>query len=365
MIGGSGDWFDVQDTTIMMDNYNCLDVSKKARSICKTFCTGRVQFNGRGLVHQLPWPLADDPALVDSENSAFKGIVKARRCRYMSRMLCNITLPSNFNKGGSVTASEDGHSVTFCSTYSERTGYINDDIMKKRKIVSGSGDVANFGDDPSALGTGGLLVEPNCAERSITMDISKLEQRISTKEGALGIAFAIIFVESILDRSTQQLRSHVGGNIGNSYSTSQNAIHVKLTELTETRNDETEEAEREETMLCTASVACDDSVVADSRLQTLLQRFDNLRGSWNVRRREVNQPVDVAASSHEMQDIGNSADKLIDSERRQRIIDLETAHKIHREFLCRQDFTWPRKYEVAASINRLRGSYFTRKIFVG
>jgi predicted ABC-class ATPase len=55
VIGGSGDWFDVQDTTIMMDNYNCLDVTLKARSICKTFCTGRVQYNGRGLVHQLPW----------------------------------------------------------------------------------------------------------------------------------------------------------------------------------------------------------------------------------------------------------------------------------------------------------------------
>jgi hypothetical protein len=52
---GSGDWFDVQDTTIMMDNYDCLDVTTRVRSISKTFCTGRVQFNGQGLVHQLPW----------------------------------------------------------------------------------------------------------------------------------------------------------------------------------------------------------------------------------------------------------------------------------------------------------------------
>jgi hypothetical protein len=55
VIGGNGDWFDVQDTTIMMDNYECIDVTKKVSSISKTFCTGRVQFNGQGLVHQLSW----------------------------------------------------------------------------------------------------------------------------------------------------------------------------------------------------------------------------------------------------------------------------------------------------------------------
>lgn len=55
VVGGSGDWFDVQDTTIMMDNYECLDVTKRVVSISKTFCTGRVQYNGQGLVHQLSW----------------------------------------------------------------------------------------------------------------------------------------------------------------------------------------------------------------------------------------------------------------------------------------------------------------------
>jgi hypothetical protein len=28
----------------------------KSISIRKSFCTGRVQFNGKGLVHQLEWP---------------------------------------------------------------------------------------------------------------------------------------------------------------------------------------------------------------------------------------------------------------------------------------------------------------------
>ena len=56
VIGGSGDWFDVHDTVILLDNYVCKDMTKKAYSISKQFCTGRVTFNGRGLVHQLPWP---------------------------------------------------------------------------------------------------------------------------------------------------------------------------------------------------------------------------------------------------------------------------------------------------------------------
>jgi hypothetical protein len=56
VVGGAGDWFDVHDQTIMLDNYKVLDVTKRAKSISKTFCTGRVQYNGQGLVHQLEWP---------------------------------------------------------------------------------------------------------------------------------------------------------------------------------------------------------------------------------------------------------------------------------------------------------------------
>lgn len=53
--GGTGDWFDVLDVCLMMDNYHCLDVTMRAKSISKTFSNGRVQYNGRGLVHQLHW----------------------------------------------------------------------------------------------------------------------------------------------------------------------------------------------------------------------------------------------------------------------------------------------------------------------
>lgn len=78
VIGGSGDWLDVQDTTIMMDNYKCLDGTKRALSISKTFCTGRVQYNGRGLVHQLPWPFPDDD---DGDKATYR-----RRCVNLGRM---------------------------------------------------------------------------------------------------------------------------------------------------------------------------------------------------------------------------------------------------------------------------------------
>lgn len=53
--GGCGDWLDVQDTCLLLDNYACTDATQRARSISKTFCTGRVQYNGQGLVHQLRW----------------------------------------------------------------------------------------------------------------------------------------------------------------------------------------------------------------------------------------------------------------------------------------------------------------------
>lgn len=60
VIGGAGDWFDVQNCTVLMDNYQALDRTSRANSISKSFCTGRVQYNGRGLVHQLPWELNAD-----------------------------------------------------------------------------------------------------------------------------------------------------------------------------------------------------------------------------------------------------------------------------------------------------------------
>jgi hypothetical protein len=65
VVGGSGDWFDVQDTTLQLDDYACRDVTRRVLQISKTFCTGRVEYNGRGLVHQLPWTHELRPRLLD------------------------------------------------------------------------------------------------------------------------------------------------------------------------------------------------------------------------------------------------------------------------------------------------------------
>ena len=56
VVGGSGDWFDVQSTTLLMDNYECTNATARARRISKAFCSGHIQYNGQGVVHQLPWP---------------------------------------------------------------------------------------------------------------------------------------------------------------------------------------------------------------------------------------------------------------------------------------------------------------------
>jgi hypothetical protein len=355
VIGGSGDWFDVQDTTIMMDNYNCLDVSKKARSICKTFCTGRVQFNGRGLVHQLPWPLAEDPIPLSSDHSSDVDTMKEGV--RMGRMLCSIKLPSNFNQGGSVTASEDGHIVTFHSTCFGRTNCADDDNSKKRKVRSGSYDDLWLSDPSRALESKGI-------ERSITMDLSKLEQRISTKEGALGIAFAIIFVQSVLSDSQITYSPQSSSNSSNARSVTERTSNVNVKELGESKEIEVTEAALVKTFGSDESTACDDAELTDNRLSTLLRRFDSLRGSWHVRRHNVDRSIKMRTFSCEMQNLSSSAAEVVHSKSDQRFKDLEMAHKIHSEFLRLQDFTWPRSFEVAASINRMRGSYFTRKMFV-
>lgn len=55
VVGGSGDWLDVMDVTLRLDNFHCEDATRHARMISKAFSSGRVQYNGQGTVHQLPW----------------------------------------------------------------------------------------------------------------------------------------------------------------------------------------------------------------------------------------------------------------------------------------------------------------------
>jgi predicted ABC-class ATPase len=48
VVGGAGDYFDVADTVIMMDNYVPRDVTERARAIARELPTGRVQEGGPG-----------------------------------------------------------------------------------------------------------------------------------------------------------------------------------------------------------------------------------------------------------------------------------------------------------------------------
>jgi Predicted ATPase of the ABC class len=55
VVGGVGDWLDVPDAVVLMQNYECFDATTKARSISRQFSHGHVQYAGRGVVHRLPW----------------------------------------------------------------------------------------------------------------------------------------------------------------------------------------------------------------------------------------------------------------------------------------------------------------------
>ena len=141
VIGGSGDWFDVQDTTLQLDDYACLDVSRRVLQISKTFCTGRVEYNGRGLVHQLPWTHTDT----------------AER-RFDASQLA-------IGPGGAASAAAAGGGG------------------------GGGGGGVRASEDGQQLYYGPRLV----------LDLSKLEQKLPTIEGragALGIAAALAWIGS-------------------------------------------------------------------------------------------------------------------------------------------------------------------------
>ena len=267
VIGGSGDWFDVQDTTIMMDNYRCLDMSKRARSISKTFCTGRVEFNGRGLVHQLPWPELDD----DEE---YRG-------KYSTRHLIALLLPM---QRLSVSADDDGHSITF--------------VGENLHTITSN--------------------ETNNETVSIRIDLSKLEQRIATQAGALGIALAVLFcAEMVRQKSMGQ----------------------------------------------------------SQELIILLHRFQQVQGVWSDsqgiwsdhrNRNDTDKLVEAETTSYlvaPMDELYNEAD---DSNSQPKMSQVEEDYQIvvrlHRTMMGGKHFIWPRMFEALAAVNRLTTARFSTAI---
>ncbi|KAL3771862.1 hypothetical protein ACHAWU_004421 [Discostella pseudostelligera] len=59
VVGGVGDWLDVADAVVLMQDYVAYDGLKKARSVSYQFSYGHVQYAGRGVVHRLPWEVKE------------------------------------------------------------------------------------------------------------------------------------------------------------------------------------------------------------------------------------------------------------------------------------------------------------------
>jgi hypothetical protein len=69
VVGGVGDWLDVPDAVVLMQNYACHDATAKARSISRQFSHGHVQYAGRGVVHRLPWDKSGASAPVSNNGN--------------------------------------------------------------------------------------------------------------------------------------------------------------------------------------------------------------------------------------------------------------------------------------------------------
>ena len=357
MIGGSGDWFDVQDTTIMMDNYNCLDVTKKARSICKTFCTGRVQFNGRGLVHQLPWPcdFREEKNLENIDSSFIDDSIeigKKKEAFRAGRLLSHIELPCNLSDGGFISASENGHHITFFSSANLHSRRIKknceEHLSVKRKfidIIHSSGDATKADcDSCSNIGFNVDLDEISNDTNGIvdkkTLDLSKLEQRIMSKEGALGIALAVCFVYITLSSERNDGSTHCS-----------RGLNVLLRRFDRVRC--WKESVLRATGLVHVSTASSagspDSVAEALEIDLLVREIDPVLHGENI--------IDSGNAKNLSSD-GVRIDRVGIPHENQIASDFQMVLSIHRKLMNEESFVWPRIFEAAAAINRIRGTQF-------
>lgn len=344
VIGGCGDWFDVQDTTIIMDNYRCEDATKKARSICKTFCTGRVQYNGRGLVHQLPWP--------EHEN------------KNQGRTLKKIQLPDGFCSSGTVIAAEDGHSVSF---YSKVAPHDNTRISIIRRTED---SIVVVDDDEKNLCRSHTTDRDIASfERKMTVDLSRIEQMIPSKEGALGMALAMLFVHLVVEE--QVIPRITGASVCPDNEMSDTGHHVTEDIISECVT-EVVTSKRKLCRLPTdhMKVASRKAILVrdnrENQLLSLLVRFDNLRDHWGCfSSDEMSSGSSITSSSFRLQR-GPSKEyedgrevEISNSKQPQHKSDLILAIFIHDQIMNHQDFTWPRLNEAAAFLNRFRLTSFT------
>ena len=330
----------MQDTTIMMDNYHCLDVSKKARSICKTFCTGRVQFNGKGLVHQLPWP---SPGERDHEIQSSTSHVPHKR------MLSYMELPCSLEEGGHVTASEDGHSIIFrplqsrsSSSSDARNGST---VGIKRKNTARADDMKRTDNE-----TGNQYSHNDTC---ITIDLSRVEQRIATKEGALGIALAVCFVSIVLNSEYVDNTEESVPNDFN-YGVELSVVLGRFDNLRKHwRNTVVHDITRKGGGLRSSDST--DSIQRAVREECYLREECSLQDITSRTNTERLGDEEFPVVTGTVMEDNN---KYTDSHKIES--DLQLIYSVHEVMMGRQDFLWPSMFEAAAAVNRLRGTKFSR-----
>jgi hypothetical protein len=328
-----------------MDNYRCEDATKKARSICKTFCTGRVQYNGRGLVHQLPWPGHE------SSNEV--------------RTLKNVQLPKGFMNSGTVTAAEDGHSVTFCPKVFPHYESYGRELKRRKERPLDCDDDKNICRN---------MADGASLEKGTTVDLSRIEQMVPSKEGALGIALAILFVHSIMEL---QAASRIADP------TLSPQTDIRATDgLNSEKNSEGGRCKRKFSTVPTHEMDPDSCITSpnpfdsDNHLHSLLVRFDNLCDKWEcgtfsdslyserdtssgslTASPQLRQQTDLEICAVQGSKTMREAE-ISNFKQPRRPSDMTMAKYIHERLMNDQEFVWPRLNEAAASLNRFRLTSF-------
>ena len=343
----------------MMDNYNCLDVSKKARSICKTFCTGRVQFNGRGLVHQLPWPcdFREEKCLENNESSSIEDSVKGstkKEVFHVGRSLSHMELPCNLTDGGSISASENGHNITFYSSANHHSRRFerscDTNMSRKRKltdIIYSSGYIVKADLDgciniDSDVNSSEISNDTNRNVDNITLDLSKLEQRIISKEGALGIALAVCFVYLTLSSELNDGNMYNNRGLKNLLLRFDRVRCWKESVLWTTELNQISD---------TNSASSPDSVV-DIEAAEIDLSFRDTNSALH------DENVIDGAIFENLSTDRVSIDQVGSSQENQIASDFQMILSIYRKLMNEQNFVWPRLFEAAAAINRIRGTQF-------
>ena len=347
----------------MMDNYNCLDVSKKARSICKTFCTGRVQFNGKGLVHQLSWP---DSSIEGQSQDNIDSLIhdsnciidKKKKSLNVGRVLSHIQLPCNLENGGSITASEDGNSITFHSSPTVPSDYSalndNDILGSKRRYDGNFHDPVNFIKSDCPRRSNGLL-ESDLDEyminytprmvKSLTLDLSKLEQRIMSREGALGIALAVCFVSTVLP-------SHIDDQTNKC----DRSLHNLLKRFDRVRS--WKKSSMQSDQINQAPTATMTSSTSTDSIQRAIENDLSVRDINHTQHSKEMMTGESADLGIQVHEVPIKTDYGMLSIEHQVASDFQTVQLIWRTLMVQRDFAWPRMYEAAAAINRMRGTQF-------